>query len=291
MRALAGRQEPCINQSGVGISQGDSIFTPLISEMEGKSVLLEGKVAVVTGSGQGLGRGIALRLASEGAAVAVLDIDGEYAKATAEDIRKRGGKSFPLTMDVSKVAEIQPALDRVVKELGALDVWVNNVGVLQTKAMLELSEEDWDQVVGTNAKGTFFCLQAAARWMEKQGEGVIINITSGQRARPMATHYASSKMAVDSMTKCAALAMAPYNVRVNAIDPGLVLDTPMLRKMDDDRARTLGLKPGEATQKWIESIPLGRMGTLDEIAALVVLFGLQGRSIYYRADYCRDGRV
>ena len=231
---------------------------------------LDGKVAVVTGAGEGLGRGIALRLASEGAAVAVLDIEGETAKATAEDIRKQGGKALPLTVDVSKVAEIQPALDRVVDELGALDVWVNNVGVLQTKAMLELSEEDWDQVVDTNAKGTFFCMQAAGRWMAKQGKGVIVNITSGQRARPMATHYAASKMAVDSMTKCAALALAPHNVRVNAIDPGLVLDTPMLRKMDDDRARTLGLQPGEATKKWIESIPLGRMGTLDEIASLVV---------------------
>jgi NAD(P)-dependent dehydrogenase (short-subunit alcohol dehydrogenase family) len=238
--------------------------------MQGMNVSLEGTVAAVTGSGQGLGRGIALRLGSEGAAVAVLDIDGESAKATAEDIRKQGGKAFGLTMDVSKVSEIQPALDRVVEEFGALDLWVNNVGVLQTKAMLELTEEDWDRVVGTNAKGTFFCMQAAARWMAKQGKGVIVNITSGQRARPMATHYASSKMAVDSMTKCAALALAPHKVRVNAIDPGLVLDTPMLRKMDDDRARTLGLKPGEATQKWIESIPLGRMGTLDEIAALVV---------------------
>ncbi len=231
---------------------------------------LDGKVAVVTGSGQGLGRGIALRLGAEGAAVAVLDIDVESAEITAGEIKKLGVKSLPLTVDVSKVAEIQPALDLVVEKLGPVDLWVNNVGVLQTKPMLELTEEDWDRVVGTNAKGTFFCMQAAARWMAKQNRGVIVNITSGQRARPMATHYAASKMAVDGMTKCAALALAPHNVRVNAIDPGLVLDTPMLKKMDDDRARSQGLKPGEATKKWIESIPMGRMGTLDEIAGLVV---------------------
>jgi NAD(P)-dependent dehydrogenase (short-subunit alcohol dehydrogenase family) len=172
-------------------------------------VSLKGKLAVVTGAGQGLGRGIASRLASQGADVVVVDINGESANATAEEIPKLGRRALSLTLAISDVPRIQPAVERVAQEFDALDVWVNNAGIVQTKAMLDLVEQDWDRILDVNAKGTFFCTQAAGRQMARQGGGLIVNITSGQRARPMTTHYAASKMAVDSITKSAALGLAP----------------------------------------------------------------------------------
>jgi NAD(P)-dependent dehydrogenase (short-subunit alcohol dehydrogenase family) len=198
----------------------------------------------------------------------VIDIHGESAQATAEEIRKLSRKALPLTLDVTDISQIHPTVERVVQEFGAIHIWVNNAGVMQTKAMLKISEKDWDKILGVNAKGTFFCTQAAGRQMVKQRNGLIVNITSGQRARPMATHYAASKMGVDIITKSAALAFAPYNVRVNAIDPGLV-DTPMFKEMDDDRVRLFGLQPGEATKRWVASIPLGRMTSVEEIGGLI----------------------
>jgi meso-butanediol dehydrogenase/(S,S)-butanediol dehydrogenase/diacetyl reductase len=230
---------------------------------------LDNKVAVVTGAGQGIGRGIALRLASEGADIGAIDKNSETAKAVCKEIEALGRKALPLTADVSVCDEIFSALENIVRHFGRVDILVYNARVVQTKAMLDITEEDWDRVMSINAKGTFFCTQAIAKQMTKQSSGLIINITSGQRARPMAAHYAASKMAVDIITMTAALALAPHKIRVNAIDPNIVR-TPMWKQLDDERVRLFGLPPGEAARRWEEGVPLGAIATPEQIGGVVI---------------------
>src|SRR5258708_3854920 len=132
---------------------------------------LKGKVAVVTGGGQGIGRGIALRLASEGADVAVVDINIESAAAVSEEIRKIGRKAVSAKLDVSVCSDIPQVVERAIQEFGAIDIWVNNAGIMQIKPFLEITEENWDRMLDVNAKGTFFCTQAIAQYMVKHGSG------------------------------------------------------------------------------------------------------------------------
>src|ERR1039458_3183161 len=152
-------------------------------------MFVEGKVVVVTGGGQGIGRGIALRLASEGADIGVADKNMETATAVCGEIGKLGRKALAVKVDTSVCSEITPMVERMIQEFGGVDIWVNNAGIMQTKTLLEVTEEDWDSIIDVNAKGTFFCTQAIAKHMVKRGCGLIVNITSGQRARPMAGPY------------------------------------------------------------------------------------------------------
>jgi NAD(P)-dependent dehydrogenase (short-subunit alcohol dehydrogenase family) len=229
---------------------------------------LNGEVAVITGGGQGIGRGIALRLASEGADIGVADRNIESADTVCGEIRKFGRKALSVRVDISVCSEIPPMVERMIQEFGRVNIWVNNAGIMQTKALLEVTEEDWDSVMDVNAKGTFFCTQAIAKHMVKRGSGLIVNITSGQRARPMAGPYAASKMAVDITTMTAALALAPHKIRVNAIDPGIVL-TPMWKQMDDDRVRLFGMPPGEATKRWVAQVPMGIISTPEQVGGVI----------------------
>ncbi len=229
---------------------------------------VKGKVAVVTGGGQGIGRGIALRLASKGADIGIADRNLETATAVGEEIRKLGRKAVAVKVDTSVCSEIPSMVERMIQEFGQVDIWVNNAGIMQTKALLEITEEDWDRMIDVNAKGTFFCTQAIAKHMVKRGSGLIVNITSGQRARPMAGHYAASKMAVDIGTMTAALTLAPYKVRVNAIDPGIVI-TPMWNQMDEDRVRLFGVPPGEATKRWVAQVPTGKITIPEEVGGVI----------------------
>ena len=191
-------------------------------------------------------------------------------------------------------------VDEVVEHFGHLDILVNNAGVAQTKPMMELTEDDWDRVINVNLRGTFFCLQAVARRMIEQapdelkkartptdifsmeaGEseqaprrsesyGKIVNLASisGRRGRPLSTHYAASKAAIISVTQSAALALAPYNINVNAVAPGVV-PTPMWEAIDQDRAALFGAEPGEAMAAFIRTIPLQRASSPRDIAAAI----------------------
>jgi len=223
---------------------------------------------VVTGAGQGIGRGIALRLALEGTDVGVLDKHIEAAASVGEEIRRLHRRALPIGADVSICSQIRSAVEKIMKEFGKVDSWVNNAGIIQTRRLLEVTEADWDSTIQVNAKGTFFCTQAIAKHMVKQGSGLIVNITSGQRARPMAAPYAASKMAVDNITMTAALALAPHNIRVVAIDPNIVR-TPMWKQLDEDRARMFGLPPGEASRRWESQVPLGRITTPEQVGGVV----------------------
>jgi NAD(P)-dependent dehydrogenase (short-subunit alcohol dehydrogenase family) len=229
---------------------------------------LGGQVAVVTGAGAGLGQAIARRLATDGADVVIIERDVDSGEAMANEIAGLGVKSSMVELDLSDTKKIGGVVEQIADEFGRIDIWVNNAGVMHTMPMLEMSEEAWDMVQATNSRGLFFASQAVAKQMIKQESGVITNITSGQHCRPNAIHYAVSKMGVDIITMSMALALGQHNIRVNAICPGL-FDTPNWWRMDADRARMYGLKPGEATEGWVQAVPSKRLGKPEEVAAMV----------------------
>lgn len=245
---------------------------------------LQGKIAIVTGAGQGIGKGVALRLARQGADIVIAEYNPETAETACAEVRALGRQALAYPIDLSKVEEIQPMVAKVVAEFGKIDILVNNAGRVQTKYILDLSPEDWDRVVDTNQRGMFFCLQAVARQMIAQipeeirnadraphSFGKIVNFSSvsGRSGRPSSTHYSAAKAAVISITKSAALALARYNINVNAVAPGLV-PTQMWVQIDHERGEIFGSKPGEAMRTFIENnIPLKRAGTPDDLAAAV----------------------
>lgn len=227
-------------------------------------------VAMVTGAGQGIGRGIALRLAGEGFDIAVLDVNAETARAVSDEIEAIGPRAMTLVVDLCDVPAIQVAIDRLVQEWGGLDVLVNNAGTVPIKPLMEITEADWDAVLDLNLKAAFFCLQAAGWVMMGQGRGCIINMTSisGLGPRPDQTHYAAAKAGVISLTLSAALTFAPYGVRVNAICPGIV-DTPLTRQIHTERGQLAGIEPEESLARKVAQIPLGRIETPEDVAGVV----------------------
>jgi NAD(P)-dependent dehydrogenase (short-subunit alcohol dehydrogenase family) len=224
---------------------------------------LTGKVALVTGAQQGIGAAIAREFAAAGADVAVNWLDDESAaRQVAEDVRKAGRRAAALHADVANLAAVREMVAAVERELGALDVLVNNAGVFPRVSFLDMAESDWDYVLDVNLKGACFCAQAAARAMVASGRaGSIINLTSGAayRGSPRGVHYCASKGGVLSMTRQMALELAPHRIRVNAIAPGLT-DTaqPRYGSSEEDLA-AMG-----------RALPLGRLAQPEDIAGAAV---------------------
>ncbi len=225
------------------------------------------RVAIVTGGGAGIGRAIALRLASDGLDVAVADINLPAAEAVAEEIRKLGRRSLAIQVDVSKPAEVYRMVDQVVETLGRLDVMVANAGVVRGMPLQDVTEEVWDLHMDVNAKGVFFCDQAAAIQMIKQGQGgKIINASSGagRRGSKNLSPYSASKFAVVGITQSFAAELAPYQITVNAYCPGIV-DTPMWKALDQDFEK-IG---AERMAEKVAGTPLGRVQSPEDVANLV----------------------
>ena len=224
---------------------------------------LSGKVVLVTGAQQGIGRAIALRCAAAGADVAINWLDDEdTANDIADEIRANGRRALTVRGDVGQLAEVEAIVAAVETQLGPIDVLVNNAGVFPRVPFLELRESDWDFVLGVNLKGSCFCAQAVAKRMVAAGRpGAIINLTSGAafRGSPRGVHYCASKGGVVSMTRQMALELAPYRIRVNAIAPGLT-DTAQPRYGMDE----------EEIAATAQTIPLGRMAQPDDIARTAV---------------------
>ena len=223
---------------------------------------LAGKVALVTGAQQGIGRAIALALARDGADVGVNYLDDEAAAGrVAGDVRALGRRATVVAGDVSRRADAGAMVARVVADLGPPDVLVNNAGVFPRVAFLDMTDADWDHVLGVNLKGAFLVAQATARALVTAGRpGAIVNISSSAvRGDPRGVHYSSSKAGVIGLTRAMALALAPHGIRVNAIAPGLT-DTAQPR---------YGNTEAELAARARE-IPLGRMATPDEIARVAV---------------------
>lgn len=246
--------------------------------------------ALVTGAGQGIGRGIALRLARDGAAVAVLDVNADAVKAGVSDLTALGRRALGLVVDLYDVGAITPAIERVVTSWGHLDVLVNNAGIMRTTPLLDVSEKEWDNILDLNLKAAFFCLQAAARVMIAQSYGRIVNIASisGLGGRPDHVHYAAAKAGIISLTYSAALALAPYGITVNAICPGVV-DTPLTRDLHKDRGKLAGIPGEESLRRMVERIPLGRVATPDDIAAAVASFVSDDAGYITGQVLCVDG--
>ena len=223
---------------------------------------LSGKIALVTGAQQGIGRAIAVALARDGADVGVnfLD-DAEGAERVADEIRGLGRRALAIQADVAKAASVEAMVAAVVDALGPPEVLVNNAGVFPRASFLELQEREWDHVLGVNLKGSFLCAQAVARALVAAGRpGAIVNVSSSAvRGDARGVHYSASKAGVVGLTRAMALALAPHRIRVNAIAPGLT-DTQQPRYGNSEEQ--LAVRARE--------IPLGRMAQPEEIARVAV---------------------
>src|SRR5438045_9541259 len=230
---------------------------------------LSGKIVLVTGAQQGIGRAVGLRCAGAGADIAVNWLDDESAASrVAEEVRAAGRRAVTVRADMGRLADVEAMVAAVEKGLGPIDVLVNNAGVFPRVPFLELGESDWDYVLDINLKGTCFCTQAVAKRMVAAGRpGAIINLTSGAayRGSPRGAHYCASKGGVVSLTRAMALELAPYRIRVNAIAPGLT-DTAQPRYGSSE------VELAEAAR----AIPLGRMARPEEIARAAVFLASDG---------------
>lgn len=221
---------------------------------------IKGKTAVVTGGTRGIGKAIVLELSRQGADVAFTYAkSAEQANALEEEIKKRGSKAMAVQSDSSDFNQSKQMIAGVIKNLGKVDVLVNNAGITRDKALMMMSEEDWKNVIDTNLNGVFNCTRAVVVPMMKQKSGTIINISSVSGVVGMAgqTNYSSSKAGIIGFTKALAKEVARYGVTVNAVAPGFI-ETDMVEAIDK-----------KYLEEMIKNIPMGRMGTAEEVAEVV----------------------
>jgi len=232
---------------------------------------IQGKIALVTGAGQGIGRAIALRLAKDGANVAVVDLNEGKMNAVAAEVRKLGRKATTFIADVSMRDQVYAAIDHAEKELGGFDVMVNNAGIAQVRALADVTPEELDKVLKINVAGVLWGIQAAAKkFKQRKQKGKIISASSiaGHEGYAMLGVYCASKFAVRALTQAAAKEYAGDGITVNAYGPGVV-GTDMWVEIDRRFAEVTGAKVGETYKKFIEGIALGRAETPEDVAGFV----------------------
>ena len=223
-------------------------------------ILATGRVALVTGSGRGIGRTVALTLARAGCCVAVNErTDRDPAADTVAEIQALGVDAMPVYADVGVRADVERMFEEVIGRFGRLDILVNNAGVQTWKPLLDLTEADWDRVLDTNLKGCFLCTQQAAKHMTARGAGAIVNIGSGcnKIAFPGLVDYTASKGGIEMFTKVSAVELGPYGIRVNCVAPGAI---------EVERTR---LELPDYAGTWSRVTPLRRIGTPDDVARMV----------------------
>jgi 3-oxoacyl-[acyl-carrier protein] reductase len=221
------------------------------------------KVALVTGAGRGIGKALALAFAQAGARVAVNDINPESCAKTAAEIDAAGGQAMVCHADVANKLAVQSMLIDIEDRWGRVDILINNAGVEPHRPILQLDEWDWNRTLDVNLKGAFLCAQSVGRMMQQQGGGVIVNVASiagraaGLRDR---SAYVASKAGLIGFTKECAREFAAYNIRVNAVCPGVII-TEMTAQLRENEAQL---------KKWLEDIPLGRLGDPEDVTGLVL---------------------
>ena len=220
---------------------------------------LQGRVAIVTGAAQGIGRAIAEKLAQAGADIAVADLDPGRSQETVREVEKQGRQALNVKVNVAEVTDCRAMVEQVVKTWGKVDILVNNAGITRDGLLMRMKEEDWNLVLQVNLNGTFNCTKAVLQAMTKQRYGRIVNIASivGVMGNAGQANYAASKAAVIGFTKTVGREYASRNVTVNAVAPGFI-DTAMTHGLPDDVKETLR-----------KQIPLGRLGTPADVAAAV----------------------
>lgn len=226
---------------------------------------LTGKVALVTGAARGIGAATAARLAADGAAVAVLDLDLTNTGDTVDTITGAGGKAIGIGCDVSDADAVAAAVERITTELGGLDILVNNAGVIRDNMLFKMTEEDWDTVMNVHLRGAFLCSRAAQKVMVGQKSGKIVNLSStsalGNRGQ---ANYSTAKAGIQGFTRTLAIELGQFGINVNAVAPGFI-ETPMT----DSTARRMGLEPDELRSAAAAAAPLRRTGRPEDIAAVV----------------------
>lgn len=222
----------------------------------------ENQVAIITGGGRGIGRATAQRLAGEGAAVAVVDVDLEPAQKVTQAIREANGQAIAVQLDVTSRSQVEKMLDTVLEKYGHVDILANIAGIGFDEPFLEIKDENWQSILGVNLTGVFLCSQVVARHMvEKKIAGRIVNLasTNGLVGEANLAHYNASKFGVVGLTMSMAIDLAPYNIRVNSVCPGLI-KTRLTQELRDS--------PTE-TAEYLTKIPLNRFGEPEEVAAAV----------------------
>lgn len=230
---------------------------------------LSGKVALVTGSARGIGKTITERFAAEGSSVVLSDVaNREAAEETLAGIVAAGGKGMVEMFDVGDAAQVDAAVQRILREQGRIDILVNNAGITRDNLLMRLPEEEFDAVVRTNLKGTFLLTKSVSRHMVKQRSGRIINMSSvvGQMGNAGQSNYSAAKAGIMGFTKSTARELASRGVTVNAIAPGFIMT-----------AMTAGL-PENVRQAFLGQIPMGRFGTPEDVAELAVFLASEGAS-------------
>ena len=230
--------------------------------MEHTEKKLSNQVAIVTGAGQGMGAATAKRLATEGAAIIVSDINESKARRIADEINACGHRAMPVKTDVTKEVDVTSVVERAVDNYGSVSILVNNAGILYPTRINYVTKAEWDEVIDVNLNGTFLCSMAALPIMKEKGYGRIVNMSSSA-GRSVSTlggvHYTAAKAAVLGFTRAMAKEVAPFGITVNAVCPGLI-DTEMVRAECTP----------ERIQGYEASFPISRLGTPEEVAQLVL---------------------
>ncbi len=226
---------------------------------------LDGRVAFITGAGRGIGAATALRMAEEGARVALADVDTEGCKQVAAELDRLGMEGLVVPCNVADSAMVQDAVDKTASYFGRLDILVNNAGVVRDNLLFKMSEEDWDTVMNVHLKGAFLCTRAAQTYMVQQKYGRIVSLSStaalGNRGQ---ANYSTAKAGLQGFTRTLSIELGPFGITVNAVAPGYI-DTEMTRAT----ARRMGLDPQEMQAEAAKRIPVRRVGQPRDIANVI----------------------